>query len=184
MPIEGACLPQSDRLMPNAPRDYRSGTHEGLDFYAVDNCAAIVKNTPALATKDGTVIRADHGYHELTPDELASANATIEAGNPDAFEVLDLFRGRQVWIDHGHGIVARYAHLDGIPPEIQVGVEVRRGDVVGFIGDSGTPESISSPDTEVHLHWEFRVGDTFLGAGLPPEEVRALYEALFTALPP
>jgi murein DD-endopeptidase MepM/ murein hydrolase activator NlpD len=183
-PIEGACLPESDLLMPNAPRNYRSGVHEGVDFYAVDNCVTIETDTRALAVKDGTVIRADHGYHDLTPDELASANATIAAGDPHAFEVLDLFRGRQVWIDHGHGIVTRYAHLGGIPPEVQVGVRVRRGDVVGYIGDSGTPESISSPDTEVHLHWEFRVGDSFLGEGLAPEDVRAIYEALFTPLPP
>jgi hypothetical protein len=28
-----------------------------------------------------------------------------------------------------------------------------------------------------------RVGDSFLGAELPPEEVRALYENVFTPLP-
>jgi hypothetical protein len=54
---------------------------------------------------------------------------------------------------------------------------------VGYIGDSGTPESISSPDTEIHLHWELRIGDTFLGQGLPPDEVRALYEGLFEPVP-
>ena len=30
-------------------------------------------------------------------------------------DVLDSFRGRQVWVDHGHGIVTRYAHLSAIP---------------------------------------------------------------------
>ena len=32
-PIKGACLPSSDDLMPNAPREYRGGIHEGVDFY-------------------------------------------------------------------------------------------------------------------------------------------------------
>ena len=114
---------------------------------------------------------------------LDAANARIDAGEPNAFEVIDLFRGRQVWIDHGGGIVTRYAHLDGIPPDIVVGRRVAQGEVVGFVGDSGTPESISSPDTEIHLHWELRVGDDFLGDGLPPEDVRAIYEGLFEPIP-
>lgn len=182
-PIQGGCLPEGDQLMPNAPRDYRSGVHEGMDLYEVDNCTAIKKNTPAIAAKDGVVIRADHDYHDLTQEELDAANAQIDAGNPNAFEVIDLFRGRQVWIDHGHGIVSRYAHLEGIPDDIVVGREVLQGETVGYIGDSGTPESISNPDTEIHLHWELRTGDTFLGQGLPPDEVRALYKGLFEPVP-
>lgn len=182
-PIEGACLPTGDQLMPNAPREYRGGVHEGVDFYAHDNCAAIKKDTPARAAKDGVVVRADHAYHALTQAELAAANEKIAAGRANDFEVVDLFRGRQVWIDHGNGIVTRYAHLSGIPPEIRDGARVLQGQAVGFIGDSGTPESVSSPDTEIHLHWELRAGDGFLGQGLPPADVRALYTLLFEPLP-
>ena len=43
--------------------------------------------------------------------------------------------------------------------------------------------AIEVPDTEIHLHWELRTGDTFLGQGLPPDEVRALYEGLFEPVP-
>ncbi|MEX2227982.1 MAG: M23 family metallopeptidase [Dehalococcoidia bacterium] len=182
-PIAGGCLPQSDLLMPNAARDYRGGVHEGVDSYQVDNCTAIEESTPALAAKDGRVIRADHDYHELTQAELDAANDRIAAGEPNAFEVIDLLRGRQVWIDHGKGVVTRYAHLGGIPADIVVGRQVVQGEVVGYIGDSGTPESIGTPDQEIHLHWELRVGDTFLGAGLPPEEVRAIYQGLFEPVP-
>jgi murein DD-endopeptidase MepM/ murein hydrolase activator NlpD len=183
-PIAGACLPRSDNLMPNAPRDYRGGTHEGVDFYTVDNCTAVPQGTPVLAAKDGVVVRADHEYHALTSEELATANAAIAEGRANDFEVIDLFRGRQVWIDHGKGIVTRYAHLDGIPPEIREGMSVAQGTVVAFVGDSGTPESIGVPGQESHLHWELRAGESFLGAGLPPADVRAIYEALFTPLPP
>ena len=183
-PIAGGCLPGSDNLMPNAPREYRSGTHEGVDFYNIDNCTSITMGTPVLAAKDGIVVRADHGYHDLTPEELATANARITEGGAEDFEVIDLFRGRQVWIDHGKGIVTRYAHLDAIPPEIREGMSIAQGTVVAFVGDSGTPESISSPGQEAHLHWELRAGEGYLGAGLPPADVRAIYEALFTPLPP
>jgi len=182
-PIEGGCLPAGDQLMPNAPREYRDGVHEGVDLYAYDNCAEIEKDTPARAGKDGVIIRADHDYHDLTQAELAAAEAEIAAGRANAFEVIDLFRGRQVWVDHGKGVVTRYAHLEGIPPEIKEGVRVVQGQTVGLIGDSGTPESLSSPDTEVHLHWELRAGDGFLGQGLAPADVRALYTQLFQPLP-
>jgi murein DD-endopeptidase MepM/ murein hydrolase activator NlpD len=178
-PLAGGCLPQSDALMPNAPRDYRSGTHEGVDFYDYDNCTDIVAGGEVIAAKDGVVVRADLDYHDLTQEELAAANERIAAGEPEAFEVVDLFRGRQVWIEHGDGVTTRYAHLGGIAPGLREGARVAAGQTVAFIGDSGTPESLSDPGAEIHLHWELRVGDTYLGADLPPDEVRALYAALF-----
>jgi murein DD-endopeptidase MepM/ murein hydrolase activator NlpD len=182
-PIEGACLPQGDQLMPNAARDYRSGIHEGVDLYGYDNCVSIDMDTEVLAAKDGEIMRIDHDYTPLTQGELNSANATIESGEPDDPDVLDLFRGRQVWIDHGKGIVTRYAHLSAVEPGLQVGDRVAAGTAIARVGDSGTPESLSNPGTEVHLHFEIRVGDTFLGAGAPPEDVRSLYENAFTPLP-
>jgi murein DD-endopeptidase MepM/ murein hydrolase activator NlpD len=177
-PISGACLPQGDQLMPNAAREYRLGIHEGIDFYGVDNCVAIGAGTPVIAAKAGTVIRVDTGYVDLTQQTLSAILA-----NPTTEGSFDAFRGRQVWIDHGRGIVTRYAHLEGIPADIVEGRRVVQGEVVGYIGDSGTPESISTPDQEIHLHWELRVGDDFLGAGLPPEDVRAIYEGLFEPIP-
>ena len=181
-PIKGACLPKTDVLMPNAPREYRGGVHEGIDFYDYDNCAKITKGTPIVAVKDGVVIRADHGYHPLTQAELDAADQRITDGHPNDFDVLDLFRGRQVWVDHGKGIITRYAHTSAIPDNIEVGAKVAQGEVIAFVGDSGTPESISNPDTEEHVHFELRAGDSFLGQGLPPDEVRALYERLFAPL--
>jgi murein DD-endopeptidase MepM/ murein hydrolase activator NlpD len=180
-PIVGGCLPQGDQLMPNAPRAYRGGVHEGVDFYNVDNCTSIVGGTPVVAAHGGGVISADHDYYDLTQAELDVANAKIADGHADDADVLDLFRGRQVWIDHGSGIVTRYAHTSGIPDTIQAGMKVVQGEVIAFVGDSGTPESISNPGTEIHLHFELRAGDTFLGTGLPPDDVRALYEHLFAS---
>jgi murein DD-endopeptidase MepM/ murein hydrolase activator NlpD len=182
-PITGACLPQSDALMPNAPREYRSGTHEGVDLYEYDNCTEINYGDPALAAKDGVVVRADLYYRDLTDEELAEANELIAAGQAESFEVVDLFRGRQVWIDHGDGLVTRYAHLSGVAEGIEEGAQVVQGQTVAYVGDSGTPESLSNPRQETHLHWEVRVNDTYLGADLPPEEVRTLYTQLFEPFP-
>jgi murein DD-endopeptidase MepM/ murein hydrolase activator NlpD len=182
-PIAGACLPESDNLMPNAARDYRGGVHEGVDFYAVDNCTGIDATTSVLAAKDGVVLRADLDYHNLTQEELDAANARIANGEPNAFEVVDLFRGRQVWIDHGNGVVTRYAHLSTVADGVREGMRVAQGQTIATVGDSGTPESLSNPGQETHLHWEERVGESFLGKDLPANEVRALYLGLFQPAP-
>jgi murein DD-endopeptidase MepM/ murein hydrolase activator NlpD len=182
-PVPGACLPQSEALMPNAPREYRAGTHEGVDYYQYDNCVDVTAGAPVVAAKDGAVIRADHDYTPLTQAELDEAARRIAAGEANAFDVVDLFRGQQVWIDHGKGIVTRYAHLAGIAGEIVEGARVVQGQTIAFVGDSGTPESISNPGQEVHLHFEVRVGDSYLGAGAPYDEMRMLYEQLFEPWP-
>jgi murein DD-endopeptidase MepM/ murein hydrolase activator NlpD len=179
-PIEGGCLPTNENLWPNAPRAYRFGIHEGVDFYSYDNCTTIVEGTPVVAMKGGTVIRADHNYVGLTLGELNELLTRSEQQGFTDAEALDRFRGRQVWIDHGGGIVTRYAHLSGIPDNIQKGTKVSAGDVVAYVGDSGTPESVTAPGVEIHLHFEIRVGDSFLGAKLPADQVRYLYNEVFS----
>ena len=69
-PIGGACLPNTENLMPNAPREYRAGIHEGVDFFAGFNCATVLDGTPVMAAKAGTVIRADQAFTEMTKEEL------------------------------------------------------------------------------------------------------------------
>ncbi|MBX7111989.1 MAG: M23 family metallopeptidase [Dehalococcoidia bacterium] len=181
VPVAGACLPDSDNLMPNAPRTYRAGIHEGVDFYPGLACALIAKGTPVLAMFEGTVIRSDLNYEELTPALLAKLRADTAAAGTTPPAALDAYRGRQVWVDHGQGVVTRYCHLSSIAAGIAVGTRVRQGQQVGGVGESGTPESIEAPGTELHLHAEVRLGDRFLGQDLPPGVVRALYTRLFSA---
>ncbi len=180
-PIEGACMPSSDNLLPNAPRTYRNGVHEGLDFYNGYSCASITAGTPVFAMASGMVIRADVDYVDLTAEEVTQLDATTTAQGYSDPETLDRYRGRQVWIDHGDGIVTRYCHLLSIVEDIVVGQEVEQGHLIAAVGESGTPESVTNPGTEYHLHAEVRIGDSFLGEGLPPEEVRRLYTRLFEA---
>jgi murein DD-endopeptidase MepM/ murein hydrolase activator NlpD len=178
-PIAGGCLPEDDNLMPNAARAYRNGVHEGVDFYDSDNCAPIGLNTEVLAAKGGTVIRADVAYKDPTPDEVAYLESLASANGYDE-QILDAFRGRQVWIDHGNGVVSRYCHLNGIAEGIAEGTVVETGQLIGYVGESGTPESVSAPGSQVHLHFELRVSETFLGLGLDPAAVRLLYQQAFS----
>jgi murein DD-endopeptidase MepM/ murein hydrolase activator NlpD len=177
-PIADGCLPVEDSLMPGAPREYRNGIHEGVDFYDIDNCASIGMDTAVMAAKAGTVIRADVDYVDITAEEVeALEQEALENGNSE--EIEDQFRGRQIWIDHGGGVITRYAHLNGIADGIQEGSVVEQGELIAFVGDSGTPESVTTPGSEAHLHFEIRTGDGYLGAGTDPVEVRALYEEAF-----
>jgi murein DD-endopeptidase MepM/ murein hydrolase activator NlpD len=178
-PIEGACLPVEDDLMPNAPREYRYGVHEGVDFYPGRACATIERGTPVLAAKTGIVVRADVDYKDITQEEMDGllARSAQEGSTPP--EVLDRLRGRQVWLDHG-GVVTRYAHLLSVEPGIAEGVVVEVGQVVGHVGNSGTPEGVSDPNLENHLHFEIRVGDSYLGQGLSMAETRRLLEEAFS----
>jgi murein DD-endopeptidase MepM/ murein hydrolase activator NlpD len=182
MPIENACLPGNDNLMPNAAREYRSGVHEGIDFYFGDSCVVIERGTPVVAAFGGVVIRADHDYVDLTLEQAnALAKKTDEQGFSDD-ETLDVYRGRQLWIDHGNGIVTRSCHLHRIQPDLAEGLLVEQGQVIGSVGESGTPESVTAPGTELHLHWEVRIGEGFLGQDAGPDEVRSSYRRLFEPL--
>ena len=174
MPIAGACLPKSDKLMPNAPREYRKGTHEGVDFYNSDSCTRVTMGTQVLAAKGGKVIRVDRNYVDVNKKQVDAFLA-----NPDTPASLDQFRGRQVWIDHGGSIVTRYCHLNGVATGFEVGSQVPAGQLIGYVGESGTPSSVTSPGTQFHLHFEIRVGESFLGKGLAPKAVRTLFAAAF-----
>jgi murein DD-endopeptidase MepM/ murein hydrolase activator NlpD len=59
--------------------------------------------------------------------------------------------GRYVVIDHGFGVTTCYGHLSAF--NVQVGMHVRAGDVIGFEGDSGR-------STGPHLHYEVRIYNT------------------------
>lgn len=180
MPIAGACLPSSPNLLPNAPRIYRSGVHEGIDFYDGLSCVPIPRGAPVLAAKGGIVIRADHDYRDLTQTEADTLLTRSQTQGYTDAEALDRFRGRQVWIDHGDGIVTRYCHLLGVAEGITEGMRVQAGQVIGYVGNSGTPEGVGDPEAENHLHFEIRIGDRYLGEGLSLDEVRRLLEQAFS----
>jgi murein DD-endopeptidase MepM/ murein hydrolase activator NlpD len=76
------------------------------------------RGTPIYATGDGKVISAD--------------NRASGYGN-------------HIVIDHGFGYETLYAHLHSY--NIRVGQQVKRGDIIGFVGSTGRSQA-------PHLHYE------------------------------
>ncbi len=70
-------------------------------------------------------------------------------------------------VDHGDGVVTRYAHLSGAM--VKEGSKLRRGDVVGRLGSTGR-------STGPHLHYEVRVDNKAVN----PEKMKLLREQLAT----
>ncbi len=56
--------------------------------------------------------------------------------------------GNRIEIRHGYGYETLYAHLSGF--NVKVGQKVHRGDIIGFVGNTGT-------STAPHLHYEVHV---------------------------
>ncbi|MBC8449401.1 MAG: peptidoglycan DD-metalloendopeptidase family protein [Chloroflexi bacterium] len=174
MPIADMLLPQRLNTLPGAPRHYRYGVHQGIDLYAYADGSPVTIGTKVLAARDGIVIRADWDYENPTESQMDQWLATCrqEGHTPD--DVLDGLRGRQVWLDHGDGLITRYAHLSGIADELEVGNDVAQGQVIGTVGNSGTPESLYNPEGGLHLHFEIWLDDRYVGQYLSTVEIRRL----------
>jgi hypothetical protein len=52
LPSEDYIVPSILNLLPNAKREYRAGTHEGIDF-------SVPLNAPVMAVASGTVVRSN-----------------------------------------------------------------------------------------------------------------------------
>lgn len=178
-PVPGARLPAGDENLPGAPRAYRHGVSQGFDFYDGDAGVPITTGTPVVAALPGQVIRADTAYSEIDPRawELLLADVAEEGADE---EQLDRLRGRQLWIRAEDGTVIRYGHLAGVRDGVRPGNSVYRGQVVGFVGNSGTDQAVAGSEEGARLRFEiWDPNGEFFGSGLTPTEVRLAASSLF-----
>ena len=167
-------------LLPNATREYRSGTHQGVDFMCPERGRA------AIAALDGHVVVAVGDYENPSSGDLDEVLATARRLQATPPYTLVMLYGNHVVVDHGiiddvGHVVSIYAHLDTLDAAIGIGRPVAAGQLLGWVGNSGTNTAAAGAlDWSLHLHWELHVDDQYLGAGLSATETRTVYTTLFS----
>lgn len=178
LPIAGAGLPRSADYLPNAPRVYRKGVSQGFVFTGADSGVNVPFGTPVLAAADGEIVKLDASFKEATIPEFLKLLTDVKNGASD--NDLERLRGRQVWLKHANGTVTRYGHLSKIAAQLSFANPVKRDDVIGFVGNSGTLEGARGSQGNARLLFEVWLSaDRFLGEGLKPSEVRVQAAKLF-----
>lgn len=106
-----------------------------------------------LAVADGTVIDVLDGIPENDP---TSDNKAVPID-------LTTVGGNHILLDIGNGILVYYAHLKPGSVAVRVGQRVRRGALIGKVGNSGKADS-------PHLHLHVIAGTSaFASEGVPYE---------------
>jgi murein DD-endopeptidase MepM/ murein hydrolase activator NlpD len=134
----------------------------------------IARSLPLASPLDQFHVTSSYGKRRDPFTKAWAYHAGLDLGGSRKAEVLAtapgqvVFAGRSgpygnmVEVDHGMGIVTRYAHLDVI--EVAVGAEVEFRQALGIIGNTGR-------STSRHLHYEIRIDGqaldpaNFLSAG-------------------
>ena len=87
----------------------------------------------------GVDISCDYGAPVIAPADAVVGYADFMNGY-----------GRAIILEHGHGLSTLYGHLSSFA--VVTGQEIHRGDIIGYIGDSGR-------STGPHLHYEVRINN-------------------------
>ncbi|MCC6927655.1 MAG: M23 family metallopeptidase [Gemmatimonadaceae bacterium] len=128
-------------------------THAGD---AAKNESYYAEGLDALAVADGKVVAIKDGIPENVPG-IDSRAVPI---------TLETVGGNHVIIDIGGGHYAFYAHLRPGSLKVKLGDRVKRGQVVGLVGNSGN-------STEPHLHFHISDSPSPLGSeGVPYQHDR------------
>jgi Membrane proteins related to metalloendopeptidases len=111
-----------------------------VDFTRISSGFSLARKHPILNT-----IRAHRGTDYAAPTGtpvVATADGRVTFANSNGSF------GKLVVIKHGDRFETKYAHLNGYGPGIKVGTRVKQGQVIGYVGSTGSA-------TGPHLHYEF-----------------------------
>jgi murein DD-endopeptidase MepM/ murein hydrolase activator NlpD len=103
------------------------------------------REDPVLGTGEGEFHKGiDISAPQGTPIRATADGLVLSAGLSNGY-------GREVVIDHGHGLKTLYGHMSGF--NVLAGQTVFRGEIIGYVGHSGRT-------TGNHVHYEVRIRDT------------------------
>jgi murein DD-endopeptidase MepM/ murein hydrolase activator NlpD len=122
----------------------------------------ILASTPSIKPVHGW-ISSVFGYRVSPFTGLKEFHSGLDIANKKGTKIIATANGRVsyagkkllignlVAIDHGHGIVTKFGHLNKIL--VKYGQKVKRGDVIGLMGNTGR-------STGPHVHYEVRINGT------------------------
>lgn len=133
--------------------DYVKMNESGRRFIgdSLNNESYFAEGVEALAVADGIVVSVKDSIPENIPGPMSRAVPIT----------LETVGGNFVILDIGQGRYAFYAHLKPGSLRVRPGDRVRKGQVIGLVGNSGN-------STEPHLHFHLADGTSPLGSeGIP-----------------
>lgn len=135
--------------------DEQGRTHVGD---SLNNKSYYAYGNDALAVADGRVTEVKDSIPENVPGATSRAVPIT----------LETVGGNHVIVDLGNGHYAFYAHLQPGSIRVRVGDRVKRGQVLGLVGNSGN-------STEPHLHFHLSDASSPLGSEGIPYAFETLY---------
>ncbi len=147
-------LPLCPRMqVSNAPANQGGLVRDFKAVVLVNEVLVATFPTPGACLSSGYGPRNDRLHKGL--DFHADTGVTVlSAGDGQIVELK--YRddyGNMIVIDHGGGVVTRYAHLASFGRGLSPGVTVRAGEPIGLMGNS------ASYRIPIHLHYELLLGD-------------------------
>ncbi|MDA0269349.1 MAG: M23 family metallopeptidase, partial [Cyanobacteria bacterium] len=128
--------------------------HEGIDYVNINPHQVDV---PVVAAAEGRVVYVRSGCPQSRAFGVNRELRECGAG-----------WGNHVVVDHGNGLLTRYAHLAPESVTVRVGKPVRAGEILGQMGNTGRS------DTR-HLHFEVGFAAQSLDACAPAQSFEVVY---------
>lgn len=152
----------------NEPHKGERSQHYAYDILGLGPSYEVAKNdgkanadyygwgVEVMAPADGTVTYARSDVPDNSQPGLIEREKFMQMPDP-----VKAFPGNNVIIDHGNGEYSFLAHLQQGSVRVKTGDRVKKGDVVGLLGNSGNSDA-------PHLHYHLMAGATvFQNDGLP-----------------
>nr|WP_239090285.1 M23 family metallopeptidase [Marinomonas ostreistagni] len=139
----------------------RYDTQKRTDYFTVDGLS--LRKAFIRTPVDFTRISSPFNPHRLHPifkttrphqgaDYAAPTGTEVQSAGDGTLTFVGQMTGygNTIIVDHGHGFSTLYAHLNGFAEQMIAGRDVRQGQVIAFVGETGWA-------TGPHLHYEFRI---------------------------
>ena len=138
----------------NIAEDFRCGpksfdTHKGTDI-GLRSRAEMRKGVNVLAAADGKILR----FRDGEPDSVKTRE------EQDQLRELRKECGNGIFIDHSGGLQTIYCHLKQESISVESGDNVKAGDIIGQVGQSGIADF---PHLHFGIIWENGIVDPFTG---------------------